>query len=863
MLDQFFLWKSRYPDCLLLFRMGDFYETFFDDAREASSLLDIVLTARDPDRAIPMAGVPVHALESYLGRLVAAGRRVAICEQLTEPDGRSLVERAVVRVVTPGTYVPEDAREEGRLAALLPTGRRVALARILSSTGECEAGTLSPEEAADALAAFAPGEVLIPRGAADRLESLLAEGAPGAARTEREPSEFDPISGASRLERRFGLASASALGFDPGDPAPGACAAAIRYLEETQFSSVEHLLPPRPIRSASRLFLDRSTQAHLELTEGEGPTLLGTLDRCVTPMGRRLLRIWILEPLLDPEAIAGRQEAVASLAADPSLLSALRGLLSGCRDVERAVGRLCLKSGTPRDLGAIRDTLARLPETADLARAAGLGDFAEFPDLRELAAHLERSLAEEPPRTPRDGGVIRGGFDAELDALRDLRDHGDEELRRFEESERERTGIRTLKVGYNRVFGYTLEIGRAAASKAPPDYERRQTLANAERFVTPELKALETRLLDAGERILRREEELYRGILERTMEERGAIQTTGARLAALDVLASLALIASERRYVRPVVDRGSRIEVRMGRHPVLEAAMPDRPFVPNDLLLDSEGDVRVAILTGPNMAGKSTILRMAALIQILAQMGSFVPADSARVGLCDRVFSRIGARDELARGRSTFLVEMVETANILRNLTDRSLVVLDEVGRGTSTYDGMSIAWAVLEHLQGSPGRPKVLFATHYHELARLADRLPGVANWSLEVREEGDRITFLHRLVPRPADRSYGIDVARLAGIPEEVVLRSRELLARFEAGREGAAEGVPPVSLPHAVPDREEEREGGRKRGRQLALFDPEEDGLTEELAALEPERMTPLQALEKLFELRDRALARRRRP
>jgi DNA mismatch repair protein MutS len=876
MLDQFFHWKERYPDCLLLFRMGDFYETFFDDAKEAASLLDIALTARDPERAIPMAGVPFHAVESYLARLVAAGRRVAICEQLTEPDGRTLVERAVVRVVTPGTYLPEDSREGGRLAALAREGDRILLATLSASSGILRAGLLPPREAADLLAAFDPREILIPRGARGELSEWIDGVAPEAIRVERDPAEFAPRPQRTWIERRFDIAHISALGFEGDDPPLGAAAAALRYLEETQFAAAAHVLPPEPLRPQGRLFLDRSTQRHLDLAEGQGPTLLSTLDRCATPMGRGRLRSWVLEPLTDLEAISARQDAIGRLLDLSRIRVRLRESLGGCRDVERALGRLCLKVGTPRDLAAVRDTLRRLPEIRSLGEEARLGSFAILPDLTDLGDRLARGLGDAPPRLLRDGGTIRPGFDAELDDLRNLRDHADEELHRFEERERERTGIRTLKVGYNRVFGYYIEIGKGAADRAPEEYQRRQTLANAERYVHPELKAFEERILDAGERIGAREAELYQELLREVLERRREIQAAGRTLSELDALLGLAAVAAERRYVRPTVDRGFRLELRGARHPVVEASMSQVAFVPNDLLLDAEGEDRVAILTGPNMAGKSTILRTAALLQILAQAGSFLPVESARIGVCDRVFSRIGARDELARGRSTFLVEMLETANILRNLTDRSLVVLDEVGRGTSTYDGMSIAWAVVEHLQASPKRPRVLFATHYHELARLAERLPGVVNWSLEVREEADRIVFLHRLVSRAADRSYGIDVARLAGVPEPVLRRSRELLARFEAGRGGAA-GIPEDMIRGGRIGDDDAGRGGSadfppgggeflrggvrgenpSRGRQLALFDASADAVLEELAILEPEQMTPLEALERIFALRERAL------
>ena len=838
MLRQYVQWKDRYPDCLLFFRMGDFFELFFDDARVASSVLDITLTARDGERQIPMAGVPHHAAEGYLARLIQAGYKVALCDQITEPDGKTLVERSVVRIVTPGTYVPEESGSDGGLAGLVVDGEWISLAFLQPATGRFEAVTLPVDEARGRVAAFAPKELLVPAGSREKALRALPDVAPGRLQ-ERSREEFDVASGERWLCRRLGVASLRAFGIEDGERAAGPAAAALRYLEETQFGAALHVNRLSPLLRQAFLHLDATTQLNLELVDGEGPTLFSTLNRCRTASGRRFLRQAILNPLKDTAAIGQRQERIGALVGDHPLRVRLQELLSRCRDVERSLGRLSLRVGSPRDAGALRETLLLWPELASLCQGTSLGRLtSEVPDLDGLKERLSTTLADEPPRFLRDGGVIRDGFDDELDRWRTLSREGDAGLDALAAAERERTGIKSLKVGYNRVFGYYIEVSKVHLDRIPGNYVRKQTLVGAERFITDELKRFEDEMARAGAEIARLEETLYGRLLVDVLAEGRSLQLLGEVLARLDFEASLAEIAWEGRWTCPEMHDGYGLEIVKGRHPVVERALAEIPFTANDVILDSFGE-RIVLLTGPNMAGKSTYLRMAALLSILAQMGSFLPAERARLGVVDRIFTRIGARDELARGRSTFMVEMVETADILHNVTDRSLVVLDEIGRGTSTYDGMSIAWAVLEYLVQTEKRPKVLFATHFHELTQLADRYPEVVNWSMAVEEGDEGIAFLHQVVARPADRSYGIEVARLAGLPKSVIARAQELLDLFEGDE----------LLP---PRREEVTPPG-----QLSLFPVAADGLVDEIAALDPDSLTPLQAMEKLYELRRRCL------
>lgn len=840
MLEQYVEWKDAYPDCLLFFRMGDFYEMFFDDAEIASSVLDIALTSRSKENEykIPMAGVPYHSVDSYLGRLIAAGYRVAICEQITEPDGKGLLEREVTRVVTPGTWLPENSDDGGKIAACLFDGKSTAVALLEPAGGALRAGTFSNEGGAAVMSAFMPDEILLRRGQ----RGLFEKNCPGLASrgvivTECEKGYFAVEQGAAWLCRKWGIASLSAMGLDDRDLAAGAAAAAVKYLEETQFSNADNISSLTPMLPKENLVLDQSTQANLELADKGQATLFWVLNRCRTPMGRRALKEWITSPLQDLDEISRRQDMIETLAGDGRLRAGLAELLSRCRDMGKSLSRLTLKMGLPYDVQSVGVTLGVVPEIVSLVSGyPALARIVPQCDTSELAALLRAAVADNVPRFVRDGGVIRSGFDAELDEWRDKAAHSSEWLARFEESERERTGIKNLKAGVNKVFGYYIEIPKSSASKAPMDYVRKQTLVGAERFITEELKRFERDMFRAEGEILAIEERIYARLVGEVLGHSSEIQLTANFISALDVLLSLAAVASERGYTRPTLDMSKDFIVKNARHPVIEVTLGKNPFTPNDFNFSAENGRRIALITGPNMAGKSTYLRTAALIAIMAHMGSFVPAESAKIGLIDRVFTRIGARDELARGQSTFMVEMVETANILRHATDRSLVILDEVGRGTSTYDGLSIAWSVVEFLQGQEhAQPRVLFATHYHELTQLADLLPGIVNLSMGVDESAGRIVFLHKIIEAPSDRSYGIEVARLAGVPSAVLRRSQELLAQFEEKAEARNENVKNSSQ------------------NQLTLFDVRQEAILEELAACDPNNMTPLAALELVMRLR----------
>lgn len=839
MLEQYLYWKEQYPDSLLFFRMGDFYEMFFEDAQTASSVLDIALTSRskESENAIPMAGVPFHSVDPYLGKLVSAGYRVAICEQVTVPDGKTLVRREVTRLVTPGTWLSEGSDSDGNLAACVTEGKSISLALLKSATGSLKAGTFTAEEASSILSAFRPDEILIKKGISCSFSGIFPD-RPGINVVEREKGEFDPRAGSEWLCRKWGIASLSCMGIDDRDPAAGASAAVLRYLEETQFSQACHVTGITPLLPSESLVLDRNTINNLELTEPTDISLYSVLNRCRTAMGRRTLKDWILSPLQDIERITSRQDSIGELVGCAFLRRDIQSSLSSCGDMEKAVSRLTLKMGSPSDLLTIRNSLRALPglislfESNDMLKKWIIGGG----DLTELSELLESALSESVPRFVREGGVIRNGYDPELDSWRDRAAHSSAWLQRFEEKERARTGIKNLKAGVNKVFGYYIEIPKGGLDKAPQDYIRKQTLVNAERFITEELKIFEKEMFRAEEEMLLIEERIYSEILAHVIRKSSDILSAAKFIASADLFSSLAEIASERRYVRPEINMSTDFILKNGRHPVVEIMLGNRPFTPNDLTLSMVSGKRIAILTGPNMAGKSTYLRMAALIVIMAHMGSFVPAENAKIGLTDRVFTRIGARDELARGQSTFMVEMVETANILRNATDRSLVILDEVGRGTSTYDGLSIAWSVIEYLQGQEGRrAAVLFATHYHELTGLAERLPGVTNLSMAVEESSEGVTFLHKVVEAPSDRSYGIEVARLAGVPSLVLRRSKELLEGFEAESDNG----------RGLPSRKEEN--------QMKLFDVGHEAILEELAASEPDEMTPMEALQLIYRLK----------
>mgnify|MGYP003587862754 CR=1 FL=1 len=836
MLEQYIHWKEQYPDCLLFFRMGDFYEMFFDDAQTASAVLDIALTSRskDSDNAIPMAGVPYHSVDSYLGRLVSAGYRVAICEQITEPDGKTLVQRSVTRIITPGTWIPENSDSDGKIAACKFDGKEVAIALLTVGSGVLRAGSFTWEQASSILSSFKPDEIILPKGAACELKALAVW--PNLSITEREAGEFSQHSASSWLCRKWGIATLNSMGFDDRDPAVAVSYAALRYLEETQFSQAKHVTSVVPILPAENLILDQNTQINLELTEPQNTSLFSVLNKCKTPMGKRLLKEWILSPLQDISAISVRQNSIKDLIGNRKLRNSLASALPMCRDMAKAIGRITLNMGVPADMLVIKQTLSALPEIERIMRSSdSLKVWAEIPDLAELSTLLDEAIADAVPRFVRDGGVIRSGYSKELDEWREKARNSSSWLARFEEAERERTGIKTLKAGVNKVFGYYIEIPKGSLDKAPVNYTRKQTLVNGERFITEELKIFEKDMFGAEAEMAAIEERIYSSLVAAALKQSSEIQKAASFIAICDVLLSLSDVAYERGYVCPEMDMSTDFIVKCARHPVIEVSLGKEPFTPNDFDFGDGTGRRIAIITGPNMAGKSTYLRTAALIAVMAHMGSYVPAESAKIGLVDRVFTRIGARDELAKGQSTFMVEMVETANILRHATDRSLVILDEVGRGTSTYDGLSIAWSVLEFLHGQESRQaRVLFATHYHELTELPTFLPGIVNLSMAVEESSERVTFLHKVVSSPSNRSYGIEVARLAGLPAAVLRRSKELLEQFES-------------------QTAEKNSSVKNEQNQMTLFDIRQDAILEELAASDPDSMTPMEALQMIYRLK----------
>jgi DNA mismatch repair protein MutS len=790
------------PGTFLLFRLGDFYEMFFDDARDASAILNVALTKRGE---VPMCGVPYQAARGYMEKLLAAGRRVALCEQVGEVQAGKLVRREITRILSPGTLEDAGLEEKNHnfTAAALPpakAGGSFGLAWADLSTGEFRVAELPDAEALlDEVVRIAPAEILLPEGSGECLAGLPI----GMARPEEVESWlFDPMAATELLLGHFKVHSLDGFGVTELPRGTAAAGALLHYLTRSLRRDASHLRGLRVHRHADHLLLDASTLGHLELVSsraGRGMTLLGTLDRTVTPMGARTLRDWILHPLVDPAAIAARQEAVGTLVAAPMKLADLRDRLGGIRDIERAVSRLSQNSGTGRDLQVLASSLAAVPSIAAVSGACGgllAALTSELHPLPDLCTLLGSALVEEPPPTIREGGMIRAGFDAALDELRNASTEGKAWIAALQEREIARTGIKSLKVRFNAVFGYFIEVTTANLGSVSADYTRKQTTAGGERFVTPELKEMEGKILGSEERARALELEIFQRLRGEVLSRVLLLQETAAAAGALDTLASLAETARLFGYTKPVVDDSALLEIRDGRHPVLEQRAGGEAFVPNDTDLDASAGKtgRMGIITGPNMAGKSTYLRQVGLLTVMAQMGSWIPAFSARIGTADRIFTRVGASDDLARGHSTFMVEMNETANILNNATARSLVLLDEIGRGTATFDGLSIAWSVAEHLHDVTGC-RTFFATHYHELPDLTRTRKGVRNLNVAVREQNDRIVFLRKIVEGAADRSYGIQVARLAGLPASVVDRAREILTNLEKA-ELNAEGRPALA-------------------------------------------------------------------
>ena len=853
MMRQYLRIKQENPEAILLFHLGDFYEMFFDDAREAAKILNIALTSRDRSKAdpIPLCGIPVHSAESYITRLLKAGRKVAVCDQVENPaEADGIVRREVTRVITPGTVLDErmlEGRDTNYLVALVPGKTVTGLAALDFSTGEfllLETAAENRRELEDRLEGFAPAELLLPPTATPELAKMIGRVLPGVTVTRPDdPSSFD--AGASRrtLLAHFGVSTLDGfglLGYEEGVTAAGAL---VRYLQATQRRPLGNITRLAPWRPEGRMALDAATQRNLELLANledgrRERSLLWVLDRTRTPLGARRLRSWIIAPLMDTAAIAARHDAVEWLLVETGLRQKLRATLGGILDLERLASRIALNTAGPHDLVALRASLRLLPELFGAIKGepvALLARLGEADDLAALCAEADRTLAENPPPRVSQGGVIREGVSEELDELRRRSRDAQGALAALERRERERTGIATLKVGFTKVFGYYIEVTRANLAHVPSDYIRRQTMVNAERYHSAELAAFEEGILGADEKALALETRLFEQVRTFLAAAAARIQAAAAVVGEIDTLQSLAEVARRQGYSRPVVDNSLTLEIAGGRHPVVELAGEER-FVPNDCRLDA-GDCQLVILTGPNMAGKSTYLRQTALIALMAQIGSFVPAAAARIGLVDRIFTRIGAADRLSRGQSTFMVEMTETASILHNATERSLVILDEVGRGTSTFDGLAIAWAVAEHLHGSGTRgPRTLFATHYHQLTELPLTLTRARNFTVDVREWEQQILFLRTIIPGAADRSYGIQVAQLAGLPATTLARAREILTNLESG-ELTVDGLPRIAehAAAAVPPP------------QLDLFPVREHDVVRSLRELDPERLTPLEALQ----------------
>jgi DNA mismatch repair protein MutS len=837
--------KAACPDALLLFRMGDFYETFYEDAKTAARVLNLALTSRDKgDNPIPLAGFPYHQLESYLAKLIAAGLRVAICDQVEDArQAKGLVRREVTRIVTAGTVTDDallDPRASNYLAAVAAAGDTAGLAWVELSTGRFHAACIPAARLADELARIHPAECVVSE------ETQLPAGAldPGQMLTRRAVWSFSLDTARDALLKHFGIASLEGFGFDDADgPAIRAAGAVLAYLLETQKASLGHIDTLVRYSAGATLEIDAATRRSLEITgtlreaRREG-SLLGVMDRTVTAMGSRLLADWLDNPLTEIDRIEGRLDAVDELVADAALTQGLQDQLRGIYDLERLLARVTTGRSSPRDLSFIGRTLRGLPQIKAriTARRSTLVEQLEGQlDLCcDVRAELERALADDCPLTSREGGFMREGFSAELDALRELTRGGKQWIAKYQAEESQRAGIGNLKVGFNQVFGYYLEITNAHSDKIPAHYIRKQTVKNAERFITPELKEYEERVLTADEKSRELEYNLFVELRQTVARSVGRLQRTAGVLAQLDVLVSLADLARHRAYCRPSVVAEPVLHIVDGRHPVLDALIAQGSFVPNDTQCGPDDGFSL-LITGPNMAGKSTFIRQVALIALMSQVGSFVPARQATLGVADRIFARVGASDELARGQSTFMVEMTETARILNTATSRSLVILDEIGRGTSTYDGLSLAWAVVEYLHDRVGC-RTLFATHYHELTSLSGSLAGLRNYNVAVREWQDDVVFLHKILPGAADKSYGIHVARLAGVPPQVVERAKQILAQLEDQRLGA-EGRAQLARPTRKL---------KTADLQLTLFAAAEHPLVGEVRALKLDETTPLAAL-----------------
>ena len=858
MMRQYTEIKKQHKDALLFFRMGDFYEMFFEDAKLASKVLGITLTSRSKgEGAIPMAGVPHHSSEAYIRKLIKAGHKVAICEQLQDPtEAKGVVERGVTRVVTPGT-VTEDAMLEDRsnnyLMAILETNNRLGLAWVDLSTGRFEAEDIQKELLFDELARINPSEILLPEETTKNNLSFT-----GKIRTEhnamitpRSDWEFSGDTAYRIITEHFGTHSLEGFGCEELGPALGSAGAVIQYLKETQKTSLRHITKIQKYVSDNRVRIDKATQQSLELVQTmrmrdrEG-SLLSMIDQTRTPMGARLLKEWVISPLMSSEEIKRRQLGVRELFENPSLQREIRNILGNIYDIERIAAKVSCGRANARDLVALKQSLLKLPALKEKLAFCISDILASVEEqmcpLEEVCTLIGSAITPDPPPTIKDGGLINEGYDPALDELRHISRNGKQWIAGFQAEEIARTGINSLKVGYNKVFGYYIEVTNTRKDAIPQTYIRKQTLKNAERFITPELKDYETKVLTADERAKSLEYDLFLRMREEVSSFTPQLQKTSEAVALIDVLSALANLAGENRYIMPEITDGTELKIIDGRHPVLDRRLDGESFVPNDIQLDGMND-KIMVITGPNMAGKSTYIRQIALLVLMAQIGSFIPAKEAVIGTVDRIFARVGASDELSRGQSTFMVEMNETANILNNATEKSLIILDEVGRGTSTFDGISIAWAITEFIYQHI-RTRTLFATHYHELTELALLFPGIKNFNIAVREWGDEIIFLRKIVEGGTDKSYGIHVARLAGIPREIIQRARVILNNLEAATLDV-NGKPKFAPLKTARD--------SKQPAQLKLFLSKQDKVIEEIRKLETSRMSPLEALNKLDELK----------
>ena len=873
---QYQQYKEQYPDAVLFFRMGDFYECFYEDARTVARVLGVALTSRSKgENPVPMAGVPYHAVESYLHRMIAAGYKVAICEQMEDPKtAKGLIKREVTRLVTPGTLTEEamlDGREENFLAVMVDETRNsnalAALAWCELSTGKFLTFVGSMAACLDELARIRPRELLFAEGAdhrapewADALCKQL-----GAAASGRPAWQLDAHHAVQMLKKHYQVSTFVGFGYESEkDIALRAAGAVVAYLHDTQKSALEHLQPPRSFQRQNHLTIDPTSLRSLEVLRtirgnAVDGSLVGAIDRTCTPMGSRLLRNWLCYPLRDLAEIHRRQDAIEQLANSEETLSRVREALADCSDIERITARICCRRGSPRDLVALGRSLRTLIRAADILKksTSKSGPWAELiglvPAARDIELEIRAAILDEPAGNLRDGGVIRDGFHAELDRLRAMSKDSRSFLAEYQAKLIQRSGIPTLKVGYNKVFGFYIEVTNTHSEKIPPDFIRKQTIKNAERYITPELKQYESDILTAQERGLALEQELFEQTRATLAARVNDLQRLALAAAALDVFCGFAHLARTRRYCRPTITTSNELLILDGRHPVVEQTL-DEKFVPNDttfggkpeassqkpeeVIVSGNSAATLHLITGPNMAGKSTYIRQVALLVLMAQAGSFIPAKSATIGVVDRIFTRVGASDDLAQGQSTFMIEMIETANILHHATENSLVILDEIGRGTSTLDGLALAWAIAEFLAGTT-KTRTLFATHYHELTELAETSKAVVNYNVLVREWEDQVVFMHRIVPGQADKSYGVHVARLAGVPRSVVTRARQLMTQLAVHVSKSGGGRPRAAATAAAP--------------QINMFDSIDQQAVSQLRAFDMDRMSPMQAWEALKSLK----------